>query len=78
MFTIKCLLDTSPSITIIGLFIISVSILAFILRVFEIPFDLKGDVNSVSMKDYLTAVWLTIITFTTVGYGDFYAHTLFG
>jgi len=78
MFTIKCELYYRQATTIIYLFLISVSMLAFILRIFEIPFDLKHDVNSVSMKDYGTAIWLTVITFTTVGYGDFYPHTLFG
>jgi voltage-gated potassium channel len=78
MFTIKCELYYRQATTIIYLFVISVSMLAFILRIFEIPYDLKSDVHSVSMKDYGTAIWLTVITFTTVGYGDFYPHTLFG
>ena len=60
MFTIKCELYYRQAATIIYLFLVSVSILAFILRIFEIPFDLKHDVNSVSMKDYGTAIWLTV------------------
>ena len=76
LFTIKCELENNQSRTILLLFFVSVAILAFILRVFEIPFDLKTGSNA--MKDYGTAVWLTVITFTTVGYGDFYAHTLLG
>lgn len=78
MFTIKCELAYRQTQTILTLFLTSVMMLAFILRIFEWPFDRKADVNSVAMKDYGTAIWLTIITFTTVGYGDFYPHTLFG
>lgn len=78
MFTIKCELYYRQASTIIKLFVFSVAILAFILRVFEIPYDIKSDVQSVTMSDYGTAIWLTVITFTTVGYGDFYPHTLFG
>jgi hypothetical protein len=78
MFTIKCNLYYHQAASIGYLFVFSVLILAFVLRAFEIPFDIKGDVNNVQMIDYCTAIWLTIITFTTVGYGDFYAHTILG
>ena len=78
MFTIKCELYYHQAASIGYLFVFSVLILAFVLRAFEIPFDIKGDVKNVQMIDYGTAIWLTIITFTTVGYGDFYAHTLLG
>lgn len=78
MFTIKCELQYRQAQTIFILFFTSVAMLAFIVRIFEIPFDIKHDINNVQMIDYGTAIWLTVITFTTVGYGDFFPHTLFG
>lgn len=43
MFTIKCELYYRQATTIIYLFLSSVAMLAFILRIFEIPFDIKAD-----------------------------------
>ena len=48
------------------------------LRLFELPYDEDPLRNSNHFKDYGTAVYLTIITFTSVGYGDFHAHTSCG
>lgn len=60
------------------LFMSSIIVLAEVLRIFEIPYEINNDVNSVDMKDYPSAIWLIIITSTTVGYGDIYPHTIGG
>jgi len=65
--------------TVIGyMFLVSIIILSYLLRLFELPYDEDPHRDSNSFDDYGTAIYLTIITFTTVGYGDFHAHTVFG
>lgn len=67
-----------PSRIAFILFFSSTLILAQILRIFELPWEINSAINSVDLKDYGSAIWLIIITSTTVGYGDIYPHTIGG
>jgi voltage-gated potassium channel Kch len=74
---------------ILIVFISSILIFALSLRIAErdVPSVLSA-LNAAGQGSYATkdndissfdnAIWLTIITMTTVGYGDFYPRTIFG
>lgn len=78
LFSIKIEMINNPSRVAAILFLSSILILAEILRIFELPWEINNAINSVDLKDYGSAIWLTIITSTTVGYGDIYPHTVGG
>jgi voltage-gated potassium channel len=52
------------------MFIATVAVLAYLLRIFEIPFYRANETLNNDMDYYFNALWLTLITLTTVGYGD--------
>jgi hypothetical protein len=55
----------------------TVTILAYLLRIFEYPYFVITDEPS-NIRSMLTSYWLIIITLTTVGYGDITPTTFFG
>jgi hypothetical protein len=76
-------LQKKPYLTFGGLFVISVLTLSYILRIFERPFYYSAfwngaEVTSDAFINLSDSIWCTIITMTTVGYGDVYAITTFG
>ena len=78
LFTVKIELLTNPTRMTLFLFITTIFLMAFILRVFELPYEYNTKIDTQDLRNYGSAIWLTVITLTTVGYGDVYPHTVFG
>ena len=73
-FTVKALLSIKPEKTCLILFGFTSLVFAYWVRIFEIPFMRK--VGSPNFDQYPKALWFTIITLFTVGYGDYYPNTV--
>ena len=84
LYAIKCLFKDTP-LSLIGIvFACSILIFSISLRiaernlVIEYPRHFNGQAYPGNIERFENALWLTIITMTTVGYGDFFPRTIFG
>jgi hypothetical protein len=75
MFSVKSLMKKKPYSVLLTSLIVSVGLFGFVLRIFERPLsEASGqDFNSIN-----NAFWVTLITMTTVGYGDFFPKSNIG
>ena len=71
LYCLKCLAQFSPIKLYISGFLLILFIMAYSVRIFERP---AND----SLDNYIDAIWLILITMTTVGYGDITAKTTGG
>ena len=68
-FAIKCKLIINPMQSVIIMFVGTVCIFAYLVRIFEIPY-LRLTKDNTTFDSYFNAVWFTVVTLTTIGYGD--------
>lgn len=73
MFVIRSLMYHSPFVISISWNVIGVLVFAFAIRTTEKPLKLASD--KMDHSQFLSCVWESFITMTTVGYGDFFPRT---
>lgn len=69
-FTIKCQLMVNPESTVMYIFFATVFIFAYVIRIFEMPFFRANSPDDPVFDSFFNAIWFTVITLTTIGYGD--------
>jgi hypothetical protein len=69
MFSIKCLMKDQAYVVLMSNLMMSMFYFGYLIRIFDQ--DLS-EISGQNFDNILNPVWLSIVTMTTVGYGDFY------
>lgn len=75
-FTYKCLITKYPGLSVLFTMILSILILAYQLRIFELNY--YRAIGQIDFEQYTSAIWVIIITMGTVGFGDLVPYSIFG
>lgn len=68
MYTLKCHLIVYPQITVLTLYGATIMTAGYLIRIFEKPYFRKSGVAT--FDSYFESIWFTVVTQTTIGYGD--------
>mmetsp|Transcript_3248 Transcript_3248/g.2795 ORF Transcript_3248/g.2795 Transcript_3248/m.2795 type:complete len:132 (+) Transcript_3248:817-1212(+) len=77
IYAIRGLMKSMPFAFSMILLTISILIFGYMVRICERPLN-RVETVSQDFNSYWTAMWVVILTMTTVGYGDFYPRTHLG
>lgn len=67
-FTIKSRLIIHPESTVIIIFFGTILVFSHVVRIFEMPYF--RSIGKPMFDSYFDACWFTVVTLTTIGYGD--------
>jgi len=86
-FILKATIKKNPTISILFMMILSISLFSFMIRIFEYGFSTEDEdielssskaIKNQKFNYYLDVIWVVIISMTTVGYGDIFPRTHMG
>ena len=79
-YALKCMFKDHPLKLICTLYFLIAGIFAYMIYLAErqLLFQNNGSFQADTCTDYPNALWLILITTTTVGYGDYYPQTPLG
>ncbi|TNV84177.1 hypothetical protein FGO68_gene11495 [Halteria grandinella] len=67
-FTFRCLVTKKPEQTVTSILFLSILILSYQIRIFEVPY--YRALGQLDLEQFISSVWLVVITMGTVGFGD--------